>query len=179
MRKDTLARRIGLGVVPGRRTGAQAAGIQEWDALTADKKKVFPISMEIYAASAKVGGLRNGADGVSTRSRLSATTEDGFLLHHRRRQDGLPRRPERTLGSCQYLDRAAAGPLDVPLKHFNNKAAPNAICYLQQSQTPPAPRPLVGPPVKSYQQKYQIHESRPLAEGHKGREDTDLRNRGT
>ena len=55
VRKETLARQIKLGVVPpGTDLAPKPAGIQEWDQLTADEKKVFARYMEIYAAFAEV-----------------------------------------------------------------------------------------------------------------------------
>ena len=54
-RKETLARQIKLGVVPpGTELAPKPPGIQEWDDLTADEKKVFARYMEIYAAFAEV-----------------------------------------------------------------------------------------------------------------------------
>ena len=55
VRKETLARQIKMGVVPpGTELAPKPAGIQEWDQLTADEKKVFARYMEIYAAFAEV-----------------------------------------------------------------------------------------------------------------------------
>ncbi len=55
VRKETLARQIKLGVVPpGTELAPKPPGIQEWDDLTADEKKVFARYMEIYAAFAEV-----------------------------------------------------------------------------------------------------------------------------
>ena len=55
VRKETLARQIELGVVPpGTELAPKPGGIQEWDELTADEKKVFARYMEIYAAFAEV-----------------------------------------------------------------------------------------------------------------------------
>ncbi len=56
VRKETLARQIKMGVVP---PGTDLApkpdpGIQDWDTLTPDEKKVFARYMEIYAAFAEV-----------------------------------------------------------------------------------------------------------------------------
>ena len=55
VRKETLARQIRLGVVPPDTDLApKPGGIQEWDELSADEKKVFARYMEIYAAFAEV-----------------------------------------------------------------------------------------------------------------------------
>ena len=55
VRKETLARQLKLGVVPpGTELAPKPPGIQEWDGLTADEKKVFARYMEIYAAFAEV-----------------------------------------------------------------------------------------------------------------------------
>ena len=55
VRRETLARQIELGVVPqDTKLAPKPGGIQEWDQLTADEKKVFARYMEIYAAFAEV-----------------------------------------------------------------------------------------------------------------------------
>ena len=55
VRKETLARQLKMGVVPqGTELAPKPPGIQEWDGLTADEKKVFARYMEIYAAFAEV-----------------------------------------------------------------------------------------------------------------------------
>ncbi len=55
VRKETLARQIKMGIVPpGTELAPKPPGIQEWDELTADEKKVFARYMEIYAAFAEV-----------------------------------------------------------------------------------------------------------------------------
>ena len=55
VRRETLARQIKLGVVPpDTKLAPKPEGIQEWDQLTADEKKVFARYMEIYAAFAEV-----------------------------------------------------------------------------------------------------------------------------
>ena len=55
IRKETLARQIEMGVVPpDTQLAPKPPGIQEWDDLTADEKKVFARYMEIYAAFAEV-----------------------------------------------------------------------------------------------------------------------------
>ncbi len=55
MRKETLARQLEMGVVPpGTELAPKPPGIQEWEDLTADEKKVFARYMEIYAAFGEV-----------------------------------------------------------------------------------------------------------------------------
>ncbi len=55
VRKETLARQIKLGVVPpDTKLAPKPEGIQDWDKLTADEKKVFARYMEIYAAFGEV-----------------------------------------------------------------------------------------------------------------------------
>ena len=55
VRKETLARQLKMGVVPpGTDLAPKPPGIQEWDKLSADEKKVFARYMEIYAAFAEV-----------------------------------------------------------------------------------------------------------------------------
>ncbi len=55
VRKETLERQIKLGVVPpDTKLAPKPDGIQEWDQLTPDEKKVFARYMEIYAAFGEV-----------------------------------------------------------------------------------------------------------------------------
>ena len=55
VRKETLARQLKMGVVPpGTELAPKPPGIQEWEELTADEKKVFARYMEIYAAFGEV-----------------------------------------------------------------------------------------------------------------------------
>ncbi len=55
VRRETLARQLEMGVVPpGTDLAPKPPGIQEWDDLTAEEKKVFARYMEIYAAFAEV-----------------------------------------------------------------------------------------------------------------------------
>ncbi len=51
MREETLARQVALGVVPaGTKLAPKPEAIKDWDALSADEKKLFARQMEIYAA---------------------------------------------------------------------------------------------------------------------------------
>ena len=51
MREETLARQVALGVVPaGTKLAPRPEAIKDWDALSADEKKLFARQMEIYAA---------------------------------------------------------------------------------------------------------------------------------
>jgi arylsulfatase len=53
MRKETLARQIRLGVAPpGTKLTAKPAGIQDWDALSTDEKRLFARQMEVFAGFA-------------------------------------------------------------------------------------------------------------------------------
>ena len=55
VQKETLARQIKLGVVPpDTQLAPKPPGIQDWDKLTPDEKKVFARYMEMYAAFAEV-----------------------------------------------------------------------------------------------------------------------------
>jgi arylsulfatase A-like enzyme len=50
MREETLARQIALGVVPaGTKLAPKPPAIKDWDALTADEKKLFARQMEVFA----------------------------------------------------------------------------------------------------------------------------------
>ena len=50
MREETLARQIKLGVVPaGTKLAAKPEAIKDWNALSADEKKLFARQMEVYA----------------------------------------------------------------------------------------------------------------------------------
>ncbi len=50
MREETLARQIELGVVPaGTKLAAKPEAIKDWNALSADEKKLFARQMEVYA----------------------------------------------------------------------------------------------------------------------------------
>ena len=50
MREKTLARQIEIGVVPaGTKLAAKPEAIKDWDALSADEKKLFARQMEVYA----------------------------------------------------------------------------------------------------------------------------------
>jgi arylsulfatase len=53
-REETLARQIKLGVVPpGTRLAPKPQPIQDWDALSADEKRLFARQMEVFAAFAE------------------------------------------------------------------------------------------------------------------------------
>jgi arylsulfatase A-like enzyme len=50
LREETLARQISMGVVPaGTRLAPKPPAIKDWDALTADEKKLFARQMEVFA----------------------------------------------------------------------------------------------------------------------------------
>lgn len=54
LREETLARQIKLGMVPaGTKLAPKPAAIKDWDALSADEKKLFARQMEVYAAFAE------------------------------------------------------------------------------------------------------------------------------
>jgi arylsulfatase A-like enzyme len=63
VREETLARQIALGVVPaGTKLAPKPPAIKDWDALTADEKKLFARQMEVFAgygeyADAEIGRL--------------------------------------------------------------------------------------------------------------------------
>jgi len=53
-REETLARQIELGIVPpGTKLAPKPEAIKDWDALTADEKKLFVRQMEVYAGFAE------------------------------------------------------------------------------------------------------------------------------
>jgi len=70
VREETLARQIKLGVVPaGTKLAPKPAAIKDWDALSADEKKVFAHQAEVYAAFAEmvdfeIGRLVQGIEGI-------------------------------------------------------------------------------------------------------------------
>ena len=50
VREETLARQIALGVVPaGTKLAPKPEGVKDWDALTADEKRLFARQMEVFA----------------------------------------------------------------------------------------------------------------------------------
>ena len=52
-REQTLARQIELGVVPkGTELASKPADIEDWDALSADEKRLYARQMEVFAAFA-------------------------------------------------------------------------------------------------------------------------------
>ncbi len=54
LREETLARQIALGVVPpGTRLPPKPEAIRDWDALTADEKRLFARQMEVFAGFAE------------------------------------------------------------------------------------------------------------------------------
>src|SRR6185369_6213387 len=54
MREATLARQIEMGVVPkGTKLAAKPKDIKDWDALSADEKKLFARQMEVYSGFAE------------------------------------------------------------------------------------------------------------------------------
>jgi arylsulfatase A-like enzyme len=54
LREETLARQIELGVVPpGTKLAPKPAAIKDWDALSADEKRLFTRQAEVYAAFAE------------------------------------------------------------------------------------------------------------------------------
>jgi arylsulfatase len=55
LREETLARQIALGVVPkGTRLAPKPETIEDWDALSADEKRLFARQAEVYAAFAEM-----------------------------------------------------------------------------------------------------------------------------
>lgn len=51
LREETLARQIKLGVVPeGTKLAGKPEGIKDWDALSADEKRLFALQAEVFAA---------------------------------------------------------------------------------------------------------------------------------
>jgi arylsulfatase len=61
LRADTLARQIELGVVPaGTKLASKPEAIKDWDALTADEKRLFAHQAEVYAAYAEMTDHETG-----------------------------------------------------------------------------------------------------------------------
>jgi len=76
MREETLARQIKLGVVPaGTKLAAKPEAIKDWNALSADEKKLFARQMEVYAgfgeyADTEIGRL---VDAIADTGQLDNT----------------------------------------------------------------------------------------------------------
>ena len=73
LREQTLARQIKLGVVPpGTKLAPKPEAIKDWDALSADEKKLFARQMEVYAgfgeyADNEIGRLMDSIDEIGQR----------------------------------------------------------------------------------------------------------------
>ncbi len=76
MRERTLANQIKLGVVPaGTKLAPKPAPIKDWDALSADEKKLFARQMEVYAAFGEHTDMEIGRliDGIESTGQLDNT----------------------------------------------------------------------------------------------------------
>ena len=110
VRKETLDRQIKLGVVPpDTKLAPKPEGIQEWDQLTADEKKVFARYMEIYAAFGEVTDHEIGRflDAIDDSRRHGQHAD---LLHHGRQRVGLPGWPQRGLQRDVRVQRDSQSP---------------------------------------------------------------------
>ncbi|MGB2616327.1 MAG: sulfatase-like hydrolase/transferase, partial [Candidatus Acidiferrales bacterium] len=125
VRKETLARQIKMGVVPpGTDLAPKPAGIQEWDQLTADEKKVFARYMEIYAAFAEVtdyeiGRFVEAIEGLGEMDNtliFYITGDNGSVFQ------GGP------IGAFNELSvfNGLPEPLDVALKNFDEIGGPKS-----------------------------------------------------
>ncbi len=167
MRKETLARQIKLGVVPpGTDLAPKPPGIQEWDELTADEKKVFARYMEIYAAFAEVTDYEIGRflDEIEDLGEMDNTLifyitgDNGSVF-----QGGLN-------GAFNELSvfNGLPEPLDVALKNFDEIGGPKShILYQQRLGFRRRHALCVGPPGGLLRRRLPIHGG-PLAEGHRG-----------
>ena len=125
VRKETLARQIKLGVVPpDTKLAPKPAGIQEWDQLTADEKKVFARYMEIYAAFAEVtdyeiGRFLNAIEdlGVTDNTLIFYITGDNGSVF----QGG----PNGAFNEMSVFN-ALPEPLDIALKHLDEFGGPTS-----------------------------------------------------
>ena len=109
---------------PGTDLAPKPPGIQEWDDLTADEKKVFARYMEIYAAFAEVTDYRNRA--VSRRDRGPRRNgQYANLLHHWRQRFGFPRRPNGAFNELSVFN-GLPEPLEVALKNFDEIGGPKS-----------------------------------------------------
>ena len=97
VRKETLARQIKMGVVPpGMEAAPKPPGIQEWDELTADEKKVFARYMEIYYAFGEVTDYEIGrfVDSIKDLGEMDNTLIFYITGHN---GSSFPGRPQRGL----------------------------------------------------------------------------------
>ena len=80
LREETLARQITLGVVPpGTKLAPKPEAIKDWNALSADEKRLFARQMEVYAAyldmtDFEVGRLVKGIEQIGPSTTHSSST---------------------------------------------------------------------------------------------------------
>ncbi len=125
VRKETLERQIKLGVVPpGTELAPKPAGIQEWDQLTADEKKVFARYMEIYAAFAEITDYEIGRF-LQEIENLGAM--DNTLIFYVTGDNGsvFQGGPNGAFNEMSVFN-ALPEPLDIALKHLDEFGGPKS-----------------------------------------------------
>ena len=118
VRKETLARQIKMGVVPpGTELAPKPPGIQEWDQLTPDEKKVFARYMEIYAAFAEVTDYEIGRflDAIEDLGEMDNTLVFYITGDNGSVFQGGPNGAFNEISVFNGLPE----PLDIALKHFD------------------------------------------------------------
>ncbi len=125
VRKETLARQIKLGVVPpDTKLAPKPEGIQDWDKLTADEKKVFARYMEIYAAFGEVTDYEIGRflDAIEDMGEL-----DNTLIFYITGDNGsvFQGGPTGAFNEMSVFN-AVPEPLEIPLKHFDEIGGPKS-----------------------------------------------------
>ncbi|MFZ0917351.1 MAG: arylsulfatase [Candidatus Udaeobacter sp.] len=125
VRKETLDRQIKLGVVPpGTELAPKPEGIQEWDQLTADEKKVFARYMEIYAAFAEITDHEIGRF-LKEIENLGAM--DNTLIFYVTGDNGsvFQGGPNGAFNEMSVFN-ALPEPLDIALKHLDEFGGPKS-----------------------------------------------------
>ena len=141
-------------------------GIQEWDELTADEKKVFARYMEIYAAFAEVTDYEVGRflDEIETLGEMDNTLVFYITGDNGSVFQGGP------IGAFNELSvfNGLPEPLDVALKHFDKFGGPKSHILYPNGWAYAGATPFGwGHQVASYGGVCQA-DGRPLAQGHHG-----------
>ena len=167
VRKETLARQIKMGVVPpGTDLAPKPAGIQEWDKLTPDEKKVFARYMEIYAAFAEVTDYEIGRflDTIEDLGEMDNTLVFYITGDNGSVFQGGPNGAFNELSVFNGLPE----PLDIALKHLDEFGGPEVPHFVSQWLGLRRRHALcLGPPGGLLRRHLPAH-CGPLAEGHQG-----------
>ncbi len=125
VRKETLARQIKMGIVPpGTQLAPKPPGIQDWDQLTPDEKKVFARYMEIYASFAEVTDHEIGRflDAIQDLGEM-----DNTLIFYVTGDNGSVFQGGAN-GAFNEMSvfNGVPEPLEIPLKHFDEIGGPKS-----------------------------------------------------